>query len=197
MRDWFIPVGSVRRDLCWSVRRVTEVFLDGGPRAVHRRIRHRLHLRHQIHDILPRAPGTDVPSLNIQFKVWLQQHQLQADDIELMRREIETFTYNPIARSSPSLCPSITPTKSDYAELYNLCGSVLPKLGDVYRHRCANRFQGGWQTSESGLGPGKKTSRITSSGLPDAGGFKRASTPRARDVRLVSQGSLFVGCSKM
>ena len=27
--------------------------------------RHRLHLRHQIHDILPRAPGTDVPSLNI------------------------------------------------------------------------------------------------------------------------------------
>jgi hypothetical protein len=30
MRDWFIPVGSVRRDLCWSVRRVTEVFLMVG-----------------------------------------------------------------------------------------------------------------------------------------------------------------------
>jgi hypothetical protein len=43
----------------------------------------------------------------------------------------------------------------------------------------------------------RQTSRITSSGLPDASGFKRASTPKARDGRLVSQGSLFVGYSKM
>jgi hypothetical protein len=64
-------------------------------------------------------------------------------------------------------------------------------------HRYANRFQGGRQTGEIGLGPGRKTSRITSSGLPDASGFKRASTPRARDGRLVSQGSVYVGCSKM
>lgn len=67
----------------------------------------------------------------------------------------------------------------------------------LIRYRCANRFQGGWQAGESGLGPGRKASRITSSGLPDASLFKRASTPRARDGRLVSQGSLFVGCSKM
>ena len=96
MRDWFIPVGSVRRDLCWSVRRVIEVFLDGGPRAVYRRIRHRVHLRHHIHGLLPRAPGTDVPSLNIQFKAWLQQHQLKPVDIEWMRRELETFSYTPL-----------------------------------------------------------------------------------------------------
>src|SRR5215475_11166189 len=95
MRDWLIPVGSVRRDLCWSLRRVTEVLLDGGPRAVYRRIRLRLQLRHHIHDILPRAPGTGVPSLNTQFKLWLQQHQLEPVDIEWMRRELETFTYTP------------------------------------------------------------------------------------------------------
>jgi GT2 family glycosyltransferase len=93
MRDRLIPVGSVRRDLCWSVRRVTEVLLDGGPRAVYRRIRHRLHLGHHMLDILPRAPGTGVPSLNTQFKVWLQQHQLKPADIEWMRRELESFTH--------------------------------------------------------------------------------------------------------
>ena len=64
-------------------------------------------------------------------------------------------------------------------------------------HRCANRFQGGRQTGEIGLGPGRKTSRITSTWLPDASGFKRASTPRARDGGLVSHGSVYVGCSKM
>jgi cellulose synthase/poly-beta-1,6-N-acetylglucosamine synthase-like glycosyltransferase len=72
------------------------VFLDGGPGAVYRRIRHRLHLGHHIHDILPRAAGTGVPRLNIQFNAWLQQHQLKPDDIERMRRELETFTYTPL-----------------------------------------------------------------------------------------------------
>ena len=91
-----IPVGSVRRDFCWSVRRVTEVFLDGGPRAVYRRIRHRLHVGHHIHDILPRAPGAGIPSLDTQFKVWLQQHQLRPENIERMREELKTFTYTPL-----------------------------------------------------------------------------------------------------
>jgi hypothetical protein len=51
MGDRLIPVGSLRRDLCWSVRRVTEVLLDGGPRAVYRRIRHRLHVGPHMLDI--------------------------------------------------------------------------------------------------------------------------------------------------
>jgi GT2 family glycosyltransferase len=47
-------------------------------------------------DILPRAPGTgNVPSLNIQFKAWLQQHQLKPADIERMRVELEKFAYIP------------------------------------------------------------------------------------------------------
>jgi O-antigen biosynthesis protein len=96
MRDRLIPVGSVRRDFCWTVRRVTEVLLDGGPRAVYRRIRHRLHVGHHIHDILPRAPGTGVSSLDTQFKVWLKQNQLKPADIDSMRRELETFTHTPL-----------------------------------------------------------------------------------------------------
>jgi glycosyltransferase involved in cell wall biosynthesis len=97
MHDRLIPVGSVRRDLCWSVRRVTEVLLDGGPRAVYRRIRHRLHLGHHMLDILPRAPDTgDVPSLNTQFKAWLEQHELKPADIELMRGGLKTFTHTPL-----------------------------------------------------------------------------------------------------
>ena len=95
MRDRLIPVGSVRRDLCWSMRRVTEILLDGGPSAVYRRIRHRLHLGHHMRDILPRAPGAGVPSLNSQFKVWLQQHRLKAGDLEQMRAELARFTYLP------------------------------------------------------------------------------------------------------
>lgn len=96
MGDRLIPVGSLRRDLCWSVRRVAEVFLDGGPRAVYRRIRHRLHVGHHRLDILPRAPGAGVSSLDTQFKVWLQQHQLKLADIESMREAIRTFTYTPL-----------------------------------------------------------------------------------------------------
>ena len=95
MRDR-IALGSLRRDLCWSVRRVTEVLLDGGPRAVYRRIRHRLHVGHHMLDILPRAPGADVPSRDAQFKVWLQQHQLRPADIEQMREELRTFRYAPL-----------------------------------------------------------------------------------------------------
>jgi GT2 family glycosyltransferase len=91
-----IALGSLRRDLCWSVRRVTEVLLDGGPRAVYRRIRHRLHVGHHMLDILPRAPGADVPSRDAQFKVWLQQHQLRPVDIEQMREELRTFRYAPL-----------------------------------------------------------------------------------------------------
>jgi GT2 family glycosyltransferase/2-polyprenyl-3-methyl-5-hydroxy-6-metoxy-1,4-benzoquinol methylase len=97
MRDGLLPVGSARRDFCWSLRRVTEVLLDGGPSAVFRRIRHRLHLGLNFQDILPRAPGRDdVPSLNTQFQVWLQQHQLKPADIERMRRELENFTHLPL-----------------------------------------------------------------------------------------------------
>jgi GT2 family glycosyltransferase len=96
MGNRLIPMGSVRKDLCWSVRRLAEVFLDGGPRAVYRRIRHRLHLGHHMLDILPRAPGTGVPSLDTQFKVWLQQHQLKPADIDSMRSELETFTHTPL-----------------------------------------------------------------------------------------------------
>jgi GT2 family glycosyltransferase len=96
MGDRLIPVGSLRRDLCWSVRRVTEVLLDGGPRAVYRRIRHRLHVGPHMLDILPRAPGAGVSSLDTQFKVWLQQHQLKLADIEFMREELRTFTYTPL-----------------------------------------------------------------------------------------------------
>jgi O-antigen biosynthesis protein len=97
IRDGLLPVGSVRRDLYWSLRRVGEVLLDGGPSAVFRRIRHRYHLGHNIHDILPRAPGTDdVPSLNTQFKTWLQQHELRPADIERMRGELKTFTHSPL-----------------------------------------------------------------------------------------------------
>ena len=95
MRD-HIALGSLRRDLCWSVRRVTEVLLDGGPRAVYRRIRHRLHVGHHMLDILPRAPGADVPSRDAQFKVWLQQHQLRPADIEQMREKLRTFRYAPL-----------------------------------------------------------------------------------------------------
>jgi len=95
MRDRLLPVGSARRDVYWSVRRVGEVLLDGGPNAVFRRIRHRFHLGHNIHDILPRAPGTDdVPSLNTQFKTWLQQHELRPADIERMR--LKTFIHTPL-----------------------------------------------------------------------------------------------------
>jgi GT2 family glycosyltransferase len=47
-------------------------------------------------DILPRAPGTELPSLNTQFKIWLQQHQLKPADIERMRQELEYFTYTPL-----------------------------------------------------------------------------------------------------
>jgi GT2 family glycosyltransferase len=94
--DRLIPVGSVRRDLYWSMRRLTEVLLDGGPRAVYRRLRHRLQLGHHMLDVLPRAPGTGVPSLNSQFKVWLQQNQLRPADVEWMRRELETFNHTPL-----------------------------------------------------------------------------------------------------
>ncbi len=91
-----LPVGSTRRDFYWSFRRVTEVLLDGGPGAVLRRIRHRLRLGLNIHDILPRAPGRDdVPSLNTQFEVWLHQHRQKPADIERMRAELERFTYIP------------------------------------------------------------------------------------------------------
>jgi hypothetical protein len=83
----------------------------------------------------------------------------------------------PIPCSSPSLCPSITPTKSGYAELYNLCRLSATKIGRCVSSTMPQRFQGGWQAGESGLGPVRKTSRITSSGLPDASGFKGASTP--------------------
>jgi len=48
-------------------------------------------------DILPRAPGTgDVPSLNTQFEVWLQQHQLKPADIQRMRGGLKTFTHTPL-----------------------------------------------------------------------------------------------------
>jgi GT2 family glycosyltransferase len=47
-------------------------------------------------DILPRAPGAGVSSLDTQFKVWLQQHQLKLADIEFMREELRTFTYTPL-----------------------------------------------------------------------------------------------------
>ena len=97
IRDRLLPVGSARRDFYWSLRRVTEVLLDGGPSAVFRRIRHRLHLGLNIHDILPRAPGgDDMPNLNRQYQVWLQHHQLKPADIERMRAELETFTYIPL-----------------------------------------------------------------------------------------------------
>ena len=95
IRNWLLPVGSARSDFFWSLRRVIEVFLDGGPSAVFGRIHRRLHLGSQ--DILPRAPGRDdVPSLNTQFEVWLQQHQLKPVDIERMLRELETFTHIPL-----------------------------------------------------------------------------------------------------
>jgi O-antigen biosynthesis protein len=97
IRDRLLPVGSARRDVYWSVRRVGEVLLDGGPSAVFRRIHHRFHLGHNIHDILPRAPGTDdVPSLNTQFKSWLQQHELRPADIERMRGKLKTFIHTPL-----------------------------------------------------------------------------------------------------
>lgn len=96
MCNSLLPLGSARRDFYWSLRRVTEVLLDGGPSAVFRRIRHRLHLGLNIHDILPRAPGRDdVPSLNTQFEVWLRQHQQKPADIERMSAELERFTYIP------------------------------------------------------------------------------------------------------
>jgi O-antigen biosynthesis protein len=96
IRDGLLPVGSVRRDLYWSLRRVAEVLLDGGPRAVFRRIHHRCHVGLNFHEILPRAPGADVPDPNTQFKVWLQRHQLKPADIERMRAELSTFTYLPL-----------------------------------------------------------------------------------------------------
>jgi glycosyltransferase involved in cell wall biosynthesis/2-polyprenyl-3-methyl-5-hydroxy-6-metoxy-1,4-benzoquinol methylase len=96
-RDWLLPVGSARRDFYWSVRRITEVLLDGGPRAVFRRIRHRLHLGLNIHDLLPRAPGgDDSPNVNRQYQVWLEHHQLKPADIERMRAALETFTHIPL-----------------------------------------------------------------------------------------------------
>ena len=136
MRDWLLPVGSVRRDLCWSVRRVTEVLLDGGPRAVYRRIRHRLHLGHHILDILPRAPGTGVPSLNTQFKVWLQQHQLKPADIEWMRRELETFTHTPLI----TIVMPVYNTEEVWLRraIESVQASGLPELGDLHRQRCLN-----------------------------------------------------------
>src|SRR5262245_59245551 len=97
MRDLLLPVGSLRRDFCWSVRRVTEVLLDGGPRAVFRKLHHRFHLGLEIQHMLPRAPGRDdVSSLNTQFKIWLQQHELKSTDIERMRRELKTFAHTPL-----------------------------------------------------------------------------------------------------
>jgi O-antigen biosynthesis protein len=97
IRDKLLPVGSARRDLYWSLRRVGEVLLDGGPPAVFRRIHHRYRLGQNIHDILPRAPGIDnAPSLNTQFKRWLQQHELRSADIERMRAELKSFTYLPL-----------------------------------------------------------------------------------------------------
>jgi O-antigen biosynthesis protein len=96
IRDGLLPVGSVRRDLYWSLRRVGEVLLDGGPRALFRKIHHRCHLGLNLHEILPRAPGGDVPDLNTQFQVWLQQHQLKPADIERMRTELKMFTYLPL-----------------------------------------------------------------------------------------------------
>lgn len=95
--EWLLPVGSARRDFYWSLRRVTEVLLDGGPSAVFRRIRHRLHLGLNIHDILPRAPGgDDAPNVNRQYQVWLERHQLKPADIERMRTELEAFTHFPL-----------------------------------------------------------------------------------------------------
>jgi glycosyltransferase involved in cell wall biosynthesis len=96
MSDRLITIGSVRRDLCWSVRRITEVLLDGGPGAVYRRIRHRLHVGHHMLDILPRAPGTGIPNLDAQFKVWLQLHDLKPADTERIREELRIFTYTPL-----------------------------------------------------------------------------------------------------
>jgi O-antigen biosynthesis protein len=72
------------------------VLLDGGPRALFRKIHHRCHLGLNLHEILPRAPGGDVPDLNTQFQVWLQQHQLKPADIERMRTELKMFTYLPL-----------------------------------------------------------------------------------------------------
>jgi O-antigen biosynthesis protein len=72
------------------------VLLDGGPRAVFRKIQHRCHLGLNLHEILPRAPGRDVPNLNTQFILWLQQHQLKPADLERMSAELKMFTYLPL-----------------------------------------------------------------------------------------------------
>jgi len=47
-------------------------------------------------DILPGAPGTGIPSLDAQFRIWLQQHQLRTEDIKRMREELRTFRYTPL-----------------------------------------------------------------------------------------------------
>lgn len=72
------------------------MLLDGGPRAVFRKIQHRCHVGLNLHEILPRAPGRDVPNLNTQFIVWLQQHQLKPADLERMSAELKMFTYLPL-----------------------------------------------------------------------------------------------------
>src|SRR5262249_9659213 len=118
------------------------------------------------------------------FKVWphaCQTHHVGRGSVVKQGSFMREKPRNYVSCPRGSICwTNRDPTSPPYRTLprERLC----PLLGasnclKLIRQRCANRFQGGWQAGESGLGPGRKTSRITSSGLSDASGFKRASTP--------------------
>ena len=94
--DRLLPFGSAPRDFYWSLQRITDVMLRGGPRAVFTKIGHRLRFA-SIYGLLPRAlRGNASFSLDAQFQRWLEQNQLRPADVERMRRQLETFTYKPL-----------------------------------------------------------------------------------------------------
>lgn len=96
VKECLLPVGSFRRDFYWTILRICEVLLDGGPVAVCRKIQNRFRLALNVSDFLARAPGNnEFPNINKQYATWLLQHQLTTADIERMRANLGNLTYHP------------------------------------------------------------------------------------------------------
>lgn len=97
VRDRLLPPGSRRRQAYWAARRVVEVLLDEGPRALFRKTGHKIRQALTRQGVLVKSLPQEIPQdLDAQYQVWLQRHRLTRQDIARIKAAVDTFRYAPL-----------------------------------------------------------------------------------------------------
>jgi len=97
VRDYLLPIGSQRRRAYRAFRRVVEVLLDQGLRAVIQKTTLRIRRRWRGQARPVEGPPEDVAAnLNAQYRLWLLRHELSSKDLAKMKVAVETLGSAPL-----------------------------------------------------------------------------------------------------